>query len=57
MLGLRETSEMDIFGVKPSGYRHPMDPSRWTRRTWQITAVIVLLVLLFVYGIAIHPAP
>ena len=42
---------MDLFGVKPTGYRHPLDPSQWSRQTWGLVAVAVLGVLLFAYGI------
>jgi hypothetical protein len=42
---------MDLFGVKPSGYRHPVDPTTWSRQTWGLAAVVVLGVLLFAYGI------
>ena len=45
---------MDYLGVKTTGYRHPMDPKQWTKQTWRIVAVIVLLALLFAMGLT-HP--
>jgi choline-glycine betaine transporter len=43
---------MDYLGVKTTGYRHPLDPKQWSRQTWGIVTVIVLLALLFGTGIA-----
>jgi hypothetical protein len=34
---------MDLFAVKPSGYRHPADPSQRSKQTWGLVAVVVLL--------------
>lgn len=42
---------MDLFGVKSSGYRHPMDPSLWSRQTWGLVTIIALVALLFAYGV------
>ncbi len=45
---------MNYLGVKTTGYRHPMDPQQWTKQTWRIVAVIVLLALLFAVALT-HP--
>ena len=42
---------MGYLGVKTTGYRHPLDPSLWSKQTWGIVAAIVLLALLFGTGI------
>lgn len=45
---------MEYLGVKTTGYRHPLDPKQWSKQTWGIVALIVLLALLFATGLT-HP--
>ena len=43
---------MNYLGVKTTGYRHPLDPSQWSKQTWGLVAAIVLVALLFATGIS-----
>ena len=45
---------MGYLGVKTTGYRHPLDPKQWSKQTWALVAMIVLLALLFANGLT-HP--
>ena len=43
---------MNYPGVETTGYRHPLDPKQWSRRTWGLVAAIVLLAVLFATGVS-----